>query len=616
MTSLLLRVMSGALTAYIYPKVSRLLYIAVCFLPLREGWAQPTYPIGNGSYNGVTVTTSSSVNRTNGYETLEGQGVATVKQNLVAASRFLGQSTLGANMALIREVNEQGIEPWLEAQFDVERAFSIEEFTRELTILELDSVLTNGGNVGRVNPEQHYWQTAWWQYTMMSPDLVRSRVALALSEIFVVSEVPRLREYPLALANYYDMLMNHAFGNFRDLLEAITYHPAMGVYLTHMNNPKSAPAFNRFPDENYAREIMQLFTIGLYELNADGSRKTDADGNWIPTYDNNDITEFAKVFTGFTWGDAFLFGKGPQTELSFTYRMQMEDRWHESGEKKLLNGVVIPEEYPVDGNQDVARALDNLFNHPNIGPFIGHKLIQRLVTSNPSPGYIERVTAAFNDNGQGVRGDLQAVIRAILLDPEARLCDGLESSFTGMLREPIVRYTHVCRAFNTFTENGMYRNTMSTFSQKLFQKPLGSPSVFNFFQPDYQPIGSIEEAGLVAPEFQITNSVSIVGYVNQAHIWIIESGNVMENFRLFGGEQVNGYRSHLDLTEELAMIENGETDQFIEHLNLLLMHGQMTEETRETIRTTVNAYPDSMPETRVRMGIFLSIISPDYLIIR
>ena len=599
-------------------KTSLLLELLLCIsLPLllpQQGRSQSTQTIGDGRYPGVTVTSSSSVNPTNGYETLEADGG--VKQNLVSASRFLGQSTLGADLELIQAVNAQGIEKWLESQLGTERAFYIEDFTRELTIMELDSVLTNGGNVGRVNPEQRYWQTAWWQYTMTSPDLVRSRVALALSEIFVVSEVPRLGEYPLALANYYDMLMNHAFGNFRELLEAVTYHPAMGVYLTHMNNPKSAPEHNRFPDENYAREVMQLFTIGLYELNPDGSRKTDENGNWIPTYDNDDISEFAKIFTGFTWGDAFLFGQEAQTELSFTYRMQVEDKWHEPGEKSLLNGFTVPASGTVDGDQDVALALDNLFNHPNVGPFIGHKLIQRLVTSNPSPGYIERVTAAFDDNGQGVRGDLKAVIRAILLDPEARSCGATESSFAGMLREPIVRYTHLCRAFNAYNEYGTYRNTMSTFSAKLFQKPLGSPSVFNFFQPDYQPIGAIEEAGLVAPEFQITNSVSIVGYVNRLHTWVMEESNVMENFRLFSGEHLDGYRVKLELDDEMQMIENGEVDQFIERLNLLLMHGQMTEETREIIRTAITSYPETMPETRARIGIFLTMISPDYLIIR
>ena len=615
MTSLLLWMLENCCSRsnYLFQKGFSILFITVCALPILKG--QQTYVVGDGNYEGVTVTTSSSKNPTNGYETLFADGSS--KQNLVTTSRFLGQATLGADLETIEYVYGQGVESWLENQFDTTRSFYIEDLTRELTILELDSVFTNGGNVSRIEPEQRYWQTAWWQYTMTSPDIVRNRIALALSEIFVVSEVPRLGDYPLALANYYDMLLDHAFGNFRTLLEAVTLHPAMGVYLTHMNNPKSDPFLNRFPDENYAREVMQLFTIGLYELNNDGSRMVDDLGNWIPTYDNDDISEFARVFTGLTWGDAYLFGQEPQTELSFTYAMQMEDRWHEPGEKELLNGFTIPNQYPVDGMSDIQLALDNLFNHPNVGPFIGHKLIQRLVKSNPSPEYIERVANAFNDNGSGERGDMKAVITAILMDPEARGCDATRSSFAGMLREPIVRYAHVCRAFNAYNESGLYRNEMKSFGQKLFQRPLGSPSVFNFFAPDYQPIGSIEEAGLVAPEFQITNSVSIVGYINKLHEWIIEDNKVMEYFNLFGGEQNRDqHLVNLNLTDELAMIEAGEIDQMIERINLILMHGQMTEETRNTIRNAVVNYPDSMVELKVKVAIFLAMISPDYLIIR
>ena len=614
MTSLLLWMLGNGCSRSNYSLARSItLLLSMGLLSITNG--QQTYVIGDGNYDGVTVTVSSSVNPTNGYETLFADG--SDKQNLVTTSRFLGQATLGADFETIESVYEEGIAGWLENQFSTGRGFYIEDLTRELTILELDSVFTSGGNVSRIEPEQRYWQTAWWQYTMTSPDLVRNRIALALSEIFVVSEVPRLGDYPLALANYYDMLLDNAFGNFRDLLEAVTLHPAMGVYLTHMNNPKADPLLNRFPDENYAREVMQLFTIGLYELNNDGTRIVDDQGNWIPTYDNDDISEFAKVFTGLTWGDAYLFGQEPQTELSFTYAMQMEDRWHEPGEKELLNGFTIPNQYPVNGMSDIQLALDNLFNHPNVGPFIGHKLIQRLVKSNPSPNYVKRVANTFNDNGVGVRGDMKAVVRAILMDPEARSCDATQSSFAGMLREPIVRYAHVCRAFNAYNESGQYRNAMESFGQKLFQRPLGSPSVFNFFSPEYQPIGAIEEAGLVAPEFQITNSVSIVGYINKLHEWIIEDNKVMEYYNLFGGEQNRDqHRVNLNITHELAMMEAGEVDQMIERINLILMHGQMTEETRNTIRTAVVSYPDSMLALKVKIAIFLAMVSPDYLIIR
>jgi uncharacterized protein (DUF1800 family) len=495
--------------------------------------------------------------------------------------------------------------------------FTLEDYVKDLTKIALDSTYTRGGDPTRIEPLLRYWHFGWWRYVMTAPDLLRSRVALALSEIFVISEVPQLDDVPLALANYYDMLLKNSFGNFRDLLEDVSFHPAMGVYLTHMNNPKSDSTFNRFPDENYGREVMQLFTIGLYELNPDGSRKLDGNNDPIPTYDNEDIQEFAKIFTGMTWGDNYLFGQRATREASYTYPMQMVNFWHEPGEKKLLNGVMVPDRNPVDGLADVKDALDNLFNHPNVGPFIGKLLIQRLVKSNPSPAYIARVTAAFNNNGNNVRGDMKAVIKAILLDPEARDCPDLDDALTGMLREPMVRYTHVSRAFNAASEEGTYRNTMNDFYQLTFQRPLGSPSVFNFFQPNYQPIGGVEENNLVAPEFQITNSVSIMGYGNELHDWVMKDFDVMQHADIFSYEPTTNYhRVNLDLSMEIQLGEEGKYDELIERLNLLLCHGQMTNKTKSIIKKAIEDVPDRVANQRGRIAIFLTMISPDYLIIR
>ncbi len=584
------------------------------FITATNLQAQPTpVRIGGGNTAGVQVTGSDSTT-TRPQKTIDGLGLL---PNAAAASRFLAQSTLGADLEAIQAMQGTSYAEWLEEQCDQPRAFRIEELTRELTIMALDSTFEMGGDVDRIMPRLFFWHTAWWQYTMTSPDLLRQRVALALSEIFVISEVGVLEEYPLALANYYDMLLDNALGNFRDLLENITFHPAMGVYLTHMNNPKAKPEIFRFPDENYAREVKQLFTIGLYELNLDGSRKTDGNGNPIPTYNNKNIQEYAKVFTGLTFGDAYLFGQGPQSELSFTVPMMMVNTWHSPGPKYLLRNDTIPDRSPVDGLADIQDALDNLFNHPNVGPFICRLLIQRLVKSNPSPDYIQRIAQVFNDNGQGVRGDLAAVVKAILLDPEARDCYWTEDPFQGMLREPILRYTQLCRAFNAASDEGLFRNSMYDFYRLTFQRPLASPSVFNFFQPDYQPIGMIADNDLVAPEFQIANSITIIGYANRLHDWLLMENDIMEFDRIFHGEDWDESKEILlNLEDEFALGTDEQLHQLIDRLDLILAHGQLSQETHDIIFQTIQSMPESESEFRVRMAMFLVMVSPDYLILR
>lgn len=577
--------------------------------------AQPDTVTFNGSNNaGMIVTTSHSEGGIEGDQTVDDLGFL---PNLSAASRFLSQASFGADYETIEAVSNMSYNDWLDAQFDTTSAFSIQQFTLDLTILALDSTLAMGGDPNDVEPELLYWQTAWWQYTMVSPDVLRQRVALALSEIFVISEIPQLEDVPLALANYYDMLLGNSFGNFRDLLDDVTFHPAMGVYLTHINNPKSDTTLNRFPDENYAREVMQLFTIGLYELNNDGSRKVDAFGAFIPTYTNTDIQELAKIFTGFTFGDALVFGQDPIGEPSFLQDMKMNNTWHEPGPKDLLGGFAVPDRNPVDGLADVKDALDNLFAHPNVGPFLAYRLIQRLITSNPSADYIDRVASVFNDNGSGVRGDLKAVVRAILMDDEARDCAFINDPLRGMLREPIVRYAHICRAFNAFSIEGLYRNRMEDFHELTFQKVLASPSVFNFFTPDYVPLGPVQANNLVGPEFQITNSVTIMGYANELNDWILKENQVMEHGDLWSGEpNTNDKYVNFDFTDELALETLDELDDLIERLNLILLHGNLSDTTRQLLYNGLSQIPEDDWEDRVRMAIFLVMISPDYLIFK
>ncbi|MEL7187286.1 MAG: DUF1800 family protein, partial [Pseudomonadota bacterium] len=307
---------------------------------------------------------------------------------LIEASKFASRATFGLSYDEIDALARQGRDAWLNQQFA--------EPVGEHTPLVMDLIdRRNAGEFSAFETDIEYLiqfrRFAWWHRAVTSSDVLRQRVAFALSEIFVVSDnVDTLIVFPHSLSGYYDVLLNNSFGNFRDLLRDVSLHPAMGIYLSHINNRKANLANNTFPDENYAREVMQLFSIGLFELNIDGSLQLDANNQPIPTYSNVEIREFAKIFTGLSYGgpNAFFGNEEP----NFVAQMQMFDAEHEPGEKRLLNGVVVPPGQ--SGSQDIEAAIDNLFNHPNVGPFIGKQLIQRLVTSNPSPAYIERVARA------------------------------------------------------------------------------------------------------------------------------------------------------------------------------------------------------------------------------
>lgn len=425
--------------------------------------------IGAGHSRGIKVTTSDTLQDQSGDKVINGAGLGI---SMEQASQFLRMASLGADYETIESVKNQGISPWLESQLSLAPAVSFKDTTwmiwdhfKPLYIARWgQSAVENAGDA--VIPYWYYWKMAWYNNILKSDDHLRQRAAQALSQIFVISEKSNLQLSGPGMADYYDKLYAGAFGNFRDLLYEVTMHPMMGFYLSHINNPKSNAAQNIHPDENYAREIMQLFSIGLFELNADGTRKKDANGQDIPTYDNDDIKEFAKIFTGLApagywwpwqdysglstiWGDNF--NNSPVTTINWEPMIPF-DNWHEPGAKTLLNGTVVP----AGGTtmSDINAALDNLFEHPNVGPFIGRLLIQRLVTANPTPQYVARVAAAFDDNGAGVRGDMKAVFRSILTDPEALNCEWEEVSYHGKQSEPSIRYTQLLRAFNVSNQSG------------------------------------------------------------------------------------------------------------------------------------------------------------------
>jgi len=481
---------------------------------------------------------------------------------------------------------------------------------------------------------------------MTSPDVLRWRVGLALSEIFVTSRNSSFKNNPYALGNYCDMLMNNAFGNYRTLLDNVTYHPAMGEFLTFLNNHATDITDGRqvYPDENYAREIMQLFSIGLYKLNIDGTEQKDASNKSIPTYDNNDIAGLAKAFTGLSWGDGQYLGDDNKDYWSYTKRMKFfgidssdakRNTWktnprivngHEPGGKNFL-GQTIPNRPVLQGELDIQEALDVIYNHPNVGPFLSRRLIQRLVTSNPSPAYIQRVATIFNNNGSGIRGDLKAVIRAILLDPEARDNNADENgNYAGMLREPFVRYMNLMKGLKLTTTGGVYRNVMYDIYDKLEQIPMASNTVFNFFQPDYQPDGDLKNAGKYAPEFQLLNSQTLTNYFNGLNEWLVKD-NPTSFWSYFTSEKFKSdQRARFDLKSDNILTKNIRLTELLDKYNMILAHGRLSDNNITSIKTVLLGIPlreDSLgvpneddSYLRIRMAIYLIMSSPDYLINR
>jgi uncharacterized protein (DUF1800 family) len=502
------------------------------------------------------------------------------------ASRFLAQASLGADYEEIQRTARIGPRAWLQ-----------EQFTRPIGYHQ--PLLEERARMGlEVTPDQRRW--AWWQQVMQGPDPLRQRVALALSEIFVVSDANgTVAGTPAGAANYYDMLLRNAFGNYRDLLRDVTLHPVMGAYLSHLRNDKSDPRSGRFPDENYAREVMQLFSIGLFQLRANGTLLRDGRGQPIPTYDNGDITEFAKIFTGLSFDGADRdFGNG---EEAWTRPMRMYEEHHEPGPKHLLRARYVPAGQT--GMQDVDAAIDDLFRHPNVGPFIARRLIQRLVTSNPSPAYVQRVAAAFANDGRGVRGNMRSVISAILLDPEAQAWPTAGGIAKGMLRESFLRRVQLARAFDAANRAGTYPISDGGAPDDFGQRPLSSPTVFNFFLPDYQPTGPIANAGLYAPEFQIFTAVTAITSANALQ------GQVRG---VMNYDPIDALEVRLDLTNEIAIASDPRA--LVDRLNLILMYGAMSNPMRQVLLTALGQLSD--PEERVRTALQLIEIAPEYAVLK
>lgn len=577
--------------------------------------------VGAGHSNGITVTSSNQQTRTGWNEnasaknTINGNGL---DARLLETSRFLAQTTFGTDLNYIKAVAENPFEDWIDTQFDINSP-SLGQLTQNVFDIALARFITNGGSQEDYNgPSWRHFQYAWWESNIDNEDLLRQRIALALSEIIVISRDSSIGSYGIGLADFYDVLKDNAFGNFRDLLLEITLHPMMGGYLSHYNNPKSDPDKNIHPDENFAREIMQLFSIGLYELNQNGTYILDSEGNKIPTYGIDDIKEFAKIFTGLgpadvvenEWVDSPRFG------ISFGVAkkdipMIMYDDQHEQGEKHLLNGEILVSGQ--SGMQDIEDAVDNLFNHQNVAPFISLRLIQQLVKSNPSPGYISRVSTAFN-NTKGVRGDMKAVIKAILLDDEARSCSWSEDSSSGKLIEPMLRYFNVTRQIDLDHQSQYNWNIAYDFYSATGQSPLAAPSVFNFYLPEYIPNQEFTDANLYGPEFEIHNSATSINFVNQVDLWTnAHYYSVLKTWE----DTIEGTPLDFEALKYYAK----ESEVLVNQLDKLFTRGQLSNETKsiiiDAVEPIVNSSGDrEYTDLRVKMALYLMLLSPDYAILK
>jgi uncharacterized protein (DUF1800 family) len=505
--------------------------------------------------------------------------------NTQDAARFLTQATFGPTNAMLTQVQSTGFASWLSQQFSTAATALLPRVDANVAALPAGT-----------NPSNAQFQEAWWKNALSAPDYLRQRVAMALSEILVVSANGNsMGNNPEAMGTYWDLLATDAFGNFRQILDDITLNPAMGDFLDMVHNDKPDTTKGTEPNENYAREIMQLFSIGLNRLNPDGSLVLNNKNQPVPTYNQNVVIGYSHVFTGWYWSGATNWNYAPAN-----YRSPMipfAAHHDTTNTKLLLDNVILPAGQTQA--QDLKDALDVIFNHPNVGPFVARQLIQRLVTDNPSPGYIYRVAQVFNNNGSGVRGDMKAVIQAILLDYEARTTTVLGAASYGHEREPLIRLTNLYRAFNASATSGNFvgGNQTANFAEAA----LYAPTVFNFFPPDYIQPGAIASAGLLAPEFAITTDTTV-----------ITSANKMRSATYQRPSGTNPDLLVLDLSSLSALSSN--PGALVDSLNNLLMDGEMSSAMRNIVVNAVTQIPAANSLERAQTAVHLLVTSPEFII--
>ena len=504
----------------------------------------------------------------------------------VQAARFLAQASLSSTAAEITQVQTLEYSAWLDQQMALPRSSSNVAWLRSKG---LDNVAYKNSQAGA--------DQMLWRKLLASPDPLRQRVALALSEIIVVSVagIANTSFRQFAAAAFMDILEANAFGNYRTLLEQVSTSVAMGGYLTYKGNVKANASTGSLPDENYAREVMQLFSVGLAQLNQDGSVKLGSNGQPLETYVQDDVSQMARVFTG--WNVDITVGTTDDPNRIVIPMVQYASR-HELGTKSFLGTVISAN---TDGVNSLRIALDTLMAHPNIAPFIGRQLIQRLVTSQPSAAYVNRVAAAFNNNGSGVKGDLRAVLRAVLLDTEARADASLTDPTFGKLREPMIRFIQWARTFGVTDPTDEWKiGDLTDPATKLGQSPLRSPSVFNFFRPGYVPPNSPIGAR-TAPEFQITTESSVAGYVN------FMQGAISNG--------VSGLKA--DYTSIRTVVSDSAA--LLAELNVVLAAGQLSAATLASLKSaldSISVATTAGSNNRLYAAITLVMASPEYIALK
>ena len=534
------------------------------------------------------------------------------------AARFLAQATFGADLATINALAGQDYGDWIDDQMTKSISLTTPYMEEIYALSQADGASQSDFSFfynRRSQPGATNFSTPWMRNIVHGEDALRQRVAWCLSQIFVVSYRSMLARVGVLVAKYYDMLATHALGNYRDLLLAASTHTAMAYYLSSLGNQKADPSINRYPDENYAREVMQLFSIGLWELNDDGTRKKDGEGNDIPTYTNEDVTEMARVFTGMWFEDRPFGRNGADYHFWDNLRTQnqaMFEEEHDTDAKVVFANKAWREAFPAGqtGWQDIEQAVDMLFNHPNTPPFICRQLIQFLVKSDPSVAYVNRIADVFRNNGSSVRGDLGAVVKTILLDEEARTYDPDISSH-GKLIEPMVRLTRVVKAFKGGQNSAefVYWRTNQEYAS-FEQWPMASPSVFNFYVPAYLPSQTpLGEASVNAPVFGILNAITIPEFANYL------KDCIFDGFHIPNLATTPDFI--LDLTDEAAIA--ADDDALLARLNLLLCYGQMHTNTETLVRRVFDKYPANSAENidlRIKTAIYLIAMAPDGAILQ
>jgi len=544
--------------------------------------------------------------------------------------RLMRQATLGVNKEDMEEYSKMTPESWI----DMQMVYPKIDF-----IKYADSIMPLRRQLGeKLNPDNYFpdsnhrftaWEfkPVWWLNAMTNKDHLRMKMMYVLSQIFVISDATEDLSGGRGLASFTKLLYDNAFGNFYDLLLGVTLHPSMGTYLTHLNNPKANPALNIFPDENYAREVMQLFSIGLHELHPDGSFKLDSLGNTIPTYNQTHIKELARVFTGLSAtrrcdGDDLLckrqysqpwFGIS-RWNIDYAFPMKMYEEHHDGQVKNIVGNVRIPSFQP--GMEDIKMAIRALVDHPNTPPFICKQLIQKFVTSNPSPQYVKDIAAVFVNNGSEVRGDLGAVVKAMLLHPEARSCEIMSSPTHGKLQEPMVRYMELIKTMDIIPDqdnNVMYNGHQLDWGLKV--DVFFAPTVFNFYRPDFQPLGEIRDSGLYGPEFQIhnsKNSIQLMDFFEQ-----MTNGNRPLN--LPWSYNIPWQFGYYTADHSKFMPYQYDSIALVNYINKRFAKGSLTPSTMNIIiqnseRTGSFFYASRLKN--INSSLFLSAISADYSIVK